>query len=88
MPKNSGHRYQPDTSSHRSRDTAPDRLGCEVRGGERHLVRKQGSSVLECEPGHPSVLVIEREVRACRPYDGEMVIAPVADKVITCRSNA
>jgi transposase len=57
-------------------------LKCAVHGVEKHLVRTEQSSVLDYVPGHFQVTEIHREVRACRPCNGSVVIAPVADKVI------
>lgn len=55
---------------------------CSVCGSEKRCIGHDKSEVLEWIPGSFKVLVFSREKLACKPCQGEVVIAPVADKVI------
>lgn len=59
-----------------------DERACPCCGGERHCIGYEVSETLEFRPARLSVLEHAREKLACRQCEGEVSIAPVADKII------
>jgi len=55
---------------------------CTICGTDKRCIGHDRSEVLEWTPGFFKVLVFAREKLACKPCEGDVVIAPVADKVI------
>lgn len=55
---------------------------CSVCGSTKQCVGHHKSEVLEWVPGSFKVLVFACEKIACKPCQGEISIAPVADKII------
>ena len=61
---------------------AAERL-CPVCGAERTCIGHDVTEVIELEPARVIVRVDRREKLACGPCDGELVRAPVGDKVVS-----
>lgn len=63
-------------------EPAPEDQVCAQCGAHKHIIGVETSELLEFVPAHFKLLEIERVKMACKPCQGEVVIAPVADKPI------